>query len=102
MRIVELDASGWETISDYCKALRRAIQAPEGHGCSIDAFLDSMIWGGMSTISPPYTVRVRNLAKAPTPIVDEVKLLKRSLEEARTERLEQRGQDVNVQLEISS
>jgi hypothetical protein len=28
---------------------------------SPDAFVDSMIWGGMNSVEPPYTVQISNL-----------------------------------------
>jgi hypothetical protein len=100
MQIIELDASGWNTFSDYLEALKNAIRAPEGHGSNIDAFRDSMIWGGMNALEPPYTIRVRNLENLPPDILDELKTLQSELIRARGEYLARRGYDVDVQIEL--
>jgi RNAse (barnase) inhibitor barstar len=42
MRIIELDAENWETAIDFYKALLPALGAPEWHGYSPDALIDSM------------------------------------------------------------
>ncbi len=70
MRVIELDASGWLNAMAAVDALKQAIGSPEGHGASPDAFVDSMIFGGMNELEPPYTIRIAGLAKASTPARD--------------------------------
>jgi hypothetical protein len=53
MRATELDAGGWTDPVDFLRALRAAIGEPEVHGWSPDAFVDSMIWGGMNSVESP-------------------------------------------------
>jgi len=92
MRIIELDAHNWNSVNDYLDALRTALGSPEGHGSSIDAFLDSMIYGGMNRLNPPYTIQLRNTKGLPRDVLDQIQLLKQSL-------LKQRG-DVDVSVEL--
>ena len=42
MRIIELDAAKWKTIIDFYDALLASLGAPEWHGKSPDALIDSM------------------------------------------------------------
>jgi hypothetical protein len=62
MRFLDLDASGWRSVDDFYEALLGAVGAPHWHGCSPDALTDSMIWGGINEVEPPYTVRISGTA----------------------------------------
>jgi hypothetical protein len=65
MRIVELHADGWGTAIDFMNALKKGIGAPEWHGSSVDAFLDSMIYhDDINALKSPYTIRIRGAHKA--------------------------------------
>jgi hypothetical protein len=61
VRNITLDASDWREPLDFCMALKRALGCSEGHGSSVDAFVDSMLWVDMNSVKPPYMVRVHNL-----------------------------------------
>jgi RNAse (barnase) inhibitor barstar len=102
MRWIELDATSWTTVLDFYAALLGALGAPKGHGRSIDALIDSMIWGRMNAVEPPYTVRVRGIGKSSKDIVDEVELAKHALSEARAEFRSLRGHDVDVLFETTA
>jgi hypothetical protein len=101
MRIIEIDAANWKTVLDFCHALLDAIGAPAVHGMSPDAFVDSMIWGGMNSVEPPYAVLVSGLAAAPKEVRDYVELVKEALWEGRVYRKRHNGDDVEVSIEIS-
>ena len=59
MKHIDLDASTWETALDVYEARLRALDAPMGHGRSVDALADSMIWTNqMNEVKPPYRVRI--------------------------------------------
>ena len=58
MRIIEIDGSDWQSVKDFLTTLRAAIGAPDWHGWSVNAFIDSMIWGGINQIEPPYEIRI--------------------------------------------
>lgn len=46
MRIIDLNAENWKSILDFYDALLPALGAPAWHGHSVNAIIDSMIWGG--------------------------------------------------------
>lgn len=77
--ILEIDASNWQSMSDYCEAMFDALGSPEGHGCSLDAFIDSMVYGGMNAVEPPYTIRIKGTKLLPTKILEEIEALKQAL-----------------------
>jgi len=62
----------------------------------VNAFIDSMIWRGMDGIEPPYTILVTNLTGVPAEVCDEVALMVSAIREARQERFENQGVDVEV------
>jgi hypothetical protein len=65
MQIVELHANGWATAVDFVNALKKAIGAPDWHGSSADAFLDSMIYhDDINALRSPYTIRISGVANA--------------------------------------
>jgi hypothetical protein len=79
MRIIELDAGKWATDLDFYNALLAALGSPKWHGYSVDALVDSMIWGGINAVEPLYIVRVQNVSRLPKAVVDEIELVKREL-----------------------
>jgi RNAse (barnase) inhibitor barstar len=100
MRTIELDATQWKTILSFYDALLLALGAPEGHGRSVDSLLDSMVWGGMNSVEPPYTVRIRNTGGLAADIRNEIELLAQYLPQHRAEYRIREGEDVDVSLEI--
>jgi len=60
MKVIELDGSEWSDSLDFFDALAKALGACSGHGRSFDAFEDSVFYGGMLDIEPPFKVVVRN------------------------------------------
>ncbi|WP_374651829.1 barstar family protein [Rhizorhabdus sp.] len=62
--LIQLDASEWLTPRDFYRALLAELGAPEWHGWSIDALIDSMIFGGINSVVPPYRLIVTGLSKA--------------------------------------
>jgi len=100
MRIIELDATKWKTVIDFYNALLAAIGAPKWHGISPDALIDSMIWGGINAVEPPYTIRISGAATLPKDVHEAVELAKRVLAEGRMDYRSRRGGDVEVAIEI--
>lgn len=64
MKIIALDASGWVTALDFYDALLARLGAPHWHGTSIDALIDSMIYGNINAIEAPYRILATDLDKA--------------------------------------
>jgi hypothetical protein len=102
MRFIDLDATKWKTTLDFYNALLAAIGAPKGHGLSPDALIDSMVWGGMNSVEPPYTVRISGTASLPKEVRDDVEEASKFLEEGRKDYQRSRGGDVDVAIEVVS
>jgi len=101
MTIIELDAANWKTVIDFYHALLSAIGAPEWHGRNPNALVDSMIWGGINSVEPPYSVRISGLSTAPKDVRDHVELVKDDLVEARIYRKRHNGDDIDVSIVIA-
>jgi len=95
-----VDGSDWLTAIDAVEGLLRALRPLGDHGSSIDAFIDSMIYGGMLEAEPPYEVVVENL-RAPLAVefIDE---LSGALTEARAWRRANYGDEVDVSIRRSA
>ena len=102
MRIIDLDATKWKSIVDFYNALLASIGAPKEHGISPDALVDSMIWGGMNAVEPPYSIRITGLSTAPSEVRDEVELAKNDLAKGRDYRKRHDGDDVQVSIDVVS
>jgi hypothetical protein len=100
MRAIQLDAGGWSAVSDFYDTLLFAIGAPDWHGRSIDALVDSMVFGGINTLQPPYAVTVVNAAQSSEPIRVEIALAADAIQQARKYRRDQSGEDVLVSLQF--
>jgi hypothetical protein len=99
MRVVELHADAWVTAMDFVNALKKAIGA---HGCSADAFLDSMIYhDDLNALKSPYTIRISGADKAKPEAQDAIRLLARLINERGAS---DRGTDleVTVLVEVSN
>jgi RNAse (barnase) inhibitor barstar len=99
MRDIELDATNWTTAQDFYNALLSKIGAPKFHGRNINALVDSMIWGGINKVDPPYTVRIRGVAQLSKDVRDHVELAENALRQARAEFHARNGREVQVQFE---
>lgn len=82
MRIIEIDGSDWQSVKDFLTALRAAIGAPDWHGWSVNAFIDSMIWGGINQIEPPYEICISGCECVPKEVTDHIDLLASALADA--------------------
>jgi hypothetical protein len=102
MRIIELDATKWKTIIDFYDALLESVGAPEWHGQSLDALVDSMIWGGINRVEPPYTVRISGMATLPKDVRDEVEIAKQAIVKGRADYRVRRDGDMQVAIETDS
>jgi hypothetical protein len=100
MRIIELRAERWRSILDFYHALLTALEAPDWHGVGCDAAIDSIVWGGINGVVPPYTIRVVGAAALPQEIRDEIELLGRLIAEHREDHRRWRKKDVEVALEL--
>lgn len=101
MRIIELKVDRQTTIHDFDAALLAALGAPDWHGVSIAAFVDSIVWGGVNRVEPPFKIVVTGAAKLRPEVLDEIELLAGKIRKHRAEFRNQKNEDVEVALEIS-
>ena len=75
MHTFRLDASNWKSILDFYYELLPALGAPIWHGWGINALIDSMIYGDINKIVPPYAVQIVNTKSLPKDLVDEIRFV---------------------------
>lgn len=73
MKTIALDARHWLSLLDFYDELLSALGAPEWHGRSIDALIDSIIFGGINEVEPPYRVIVGGLDQSAKEAFDELR-----------------------------
>jgi hypothetical protein len=100
--VIELDATGWRSFQDFNDALKAALGSCEGHGNSIDAWIDSIVYGGMNSIEAPYVVRIIGTAHCDATLKEHLAELSEAISKARAWKLEHRGTDVDVSFQISN
>ena len=79
--------------------LQEAILALPGHGSSIESFVDSMVFGTMSELSPPYMITVTGAENPEVRAFAE--RLSNAIGQARLERRTRRGDDAEVVLKVA-
>ncbi len=101
MRIIELDASCWETPLDFIRALQRALDAPFWCGSNVDAINELMVWGlGAGEVPPPYVVHISSAAAAPKEVQRYIAQQAKFVLKARAEKKLRGGIDVNVSIKF--
>jgi hypothetical protein len=91
---ITVDGASWRTAVDAIDGLLKALRPFGMHGNSIDAFIDSMIYGGMLEVEPPYEVVVENVESPDArSFVDDLSV---ALVEARAWRRANYGDEVEV------
>ena len=100
MRVIELDAGAWRNALDYYDALKRALRSCCGHGNSPDAFVDSMLYGGMNEIDPPYVIRIDGTATSPAEVREAISELQLVISEAREWKRGHYGTDTDISFDI--
>jgi hypothetical protein len=98
MNVIEIDASRCWNRKEFARLLQDAIQALPGHGSSIEAFVDSMVFGTMSELAPPYRIVV--LGDLRPEVQAFAADLSNAIGQARLERRTRRGDDVEVSLKV--
>jgi len=100
--MIELHAQGWNTALDFYDALLTAIGAPAWHGKSINALVDSIVWGGINSVEPPYEVRVHGVRNLTSDTRRAIGQAEQAIEQARADFFQRRGHDPRVSLKIIS
>ncbi len=101
MITIELNAQNWRTWDDFYSDLLAALGAPKGHGRNLNALVDSMIWGGMNAVEPPYEIRVSGAKNLSKDTRAEIDALKQALANARAERRASGNRDMEIGFEIN-
>ncbi len=99
---INRDAARWTTVLDFYDAILKEIGAPDWHGQSIDGLVDSMIWGSINAVDPPYVVRIHNLQAAPDDVREYVRSAQSYIVQGREEFSQQEEHDVEVSIDIVS
>jgi hypothetical protein len=71
------------------------------HGISPDALVDPMIWGGINSVEPPYTIKITGTTALPKDVKAEIDIAKKILADGRSYYQKARGGDVEVAIEIA-
>lgn len=98
MRTIEIDGSDWREATDFLSALKEVLGSPHWHGDSPAAFIDSMVWGGVNALEPPYEIKIKGTSHIPSDVKDYIDLIARALTEARKDQLARRGKTADVSI----
>ena len=99
-RIIEMDASQWKWRTDLYDTILPLLGAPDWHGRNMNALTESIVWGEINTVEPPYTLRIRGTANVPPDVAEELSWLEEDVANAREEFQERRGHDVDMDVEL--
>lgn len=66
MKRIEIDVAACRNPKEFGRVLQEAILALPGHGSSIESFVDSMVFGTMSELSPPYMRKIPRCGPSPS------------------------------------
>jgi hypothetical protein len=100
MRVIELDATNWRSFQDFNDALKAALGSFKGHGNSGNAWVDSIIYGGLNAIEAPYVVRITGTANCDASLKEKIAAISEMISEARAWKLKHYGIDVDVSFRI--
>ena len=101
MRIIELDAADWCDLMDFYGALMGALGSPTWHGRNVNAWVDSMLYGGINEIEPPYLIRLSGTSKCSPELQRCIEQLSNVIREAREWKKQHYGVDTVVGFEIN-
>ena len=74
MRTLILDACKWQTPIDFYVSILPLLEAPYWHGMSMNALIDSIFYGGINGVEPPYRILIRGTANLPENVRTEIAL----------------------------
>jgi len=100
MRIIELRSENWTSVLDFYRALLKTLQAPSWHSAGVNAAIDSIVWGGINGVNPPYKIRITGTEALAPAIREEIELLAKLIQKHRVDYQRQNGTDVEVSLEL--
>jgi RNAse (barnase) inhibitor barstar len=95
--LIQLDAGNWKAVDDFYDALLSALGAPDWHGRSAVALVDTILHDDVNKVVPPYRVEIQNSANLPSVVRAHIADVINSFHEVRARRRE-RGADVEVSI----
>ena len=99
-KLIRLDASRWETGTDFYDAILPTLGAPDWHGYSVNALVESMIWGDINDLEPPYSVEIYSTKNIPEDAMQELNWTIESFNKAKAEFNIRMGRDIDVYFQI--
>ena len=99
-KLIEINASGWRAIHDFYRDVLAHVGAPHRHGNGINALSDSMIYGGINAVEPPDTIGFLATGGLPDDILEELRFAKQAIADARLEKKNATGIDVEIEFDI--
>lgn len=97
MKLIELDSIDWKTTDNFYDALFSALGAPDWHGRSGVALVDTMLHDDVNKVAPPYRVEIQNSVALPSAVKSHIVDVINIFHEVRARRRE-RGADVEVSI----
>ena len=80
MRVFTLDASEWNTPTDFYDSILFVLEAPHWHGSNVNALIDSMVYGSINGVEPPYKIWIKGAANLPSKVKTELGYLVEALQ----------------------
>ena len=99
-RVIDVDASQWTSRVDLYNAILPLLGAPDWHGKNMNALTESIVWGEINAVEPPYTLRIRGTANLPPGVTEELGWLGPGVANARDDFHGLFGRDVDVDVEL--
>ena len=97
-RGIDIDASGRTRSRNIYDAILPLLGAPAWHGRNMDALTESIVWGKLNAVEPPYVLSIHGTVNLPPDGAEELDWLKEEVTDGRAEFNLRRGHDVDVEL----
>jgi hypothetical protein len=62
MKTIIVSARDWVSLSDFYKAILGALEAPEWHGHNVNALIDSIVYGNINGLEPPFRLDIIDMS----------------------------------------
>jgi len=95
MKIIKIEACDWKSIDDFYVSIKRSLMSPSWHGDNINALIDSIVYGDINGVTPPFKVIIVGLAGADSEVRSHVMMAAQYL----TEAIQQEGKSCIIAIE---
>src|SRR5579872_15193 len=101
MKTITVNAKTFTNPVKFFAGVLKTLGAPDWHGLSINAFVDTMIWHPeVHSIRPPYLLRVEKIELMPNEVRTAATTLRDAIKRARADHIALTGRDVPVAIEL--